>query len=241
MVSLQKANGWLRAELHCHSKSSRINYFPWFYDSVQTVEDIIAKALELNIKILSITDHDSLIGYKRAKEFIEKYKIGIILVPGCEITTKNGHILAYGIEKEIRQKQSAKETIDQIHQQGGLAVAAHPFGPMGLGRMVYKVDIDGLEVGSLMTKRWNGKTVKTAEKFGKILIAGSDAHMVEAIGDGMTLFPPETKNWKEVLKFIKMGNISYETKKGRWLSSLKTHVKGNIQMIRNSRLGIIKD
>ncbi len=238
MVTLQKANNWLRGELHCHSKSNRLSYFPWFYDSVQTVEEIIAKAIELKIKILSITDHDSLIGYNKAKEFIEKYNIDIILIPGCEITTKDGHILAYGIKTEIERKLSAEETIKQIHQQGGLAVAAHPFGPMGLGRMVDKVEIDGLEIGSLMTKRWNKKTIKAAEKLNKILIAGSDAHMTESIGDGMTLFPPVTKNWTQALEFIKAGNISYQSKKGKWLSSLKTHVKQNIKMARRNRFRI---
>lgn len=235
MATIQQTKGWLKAELHCHSQGFRLFYFPWFYDSVQTVEEIIAKALELNIKILSITDHDSLIGYWKAKEFVEKYKIDIILVPGCEIGTKKGHILAYGIKTEIKSKLGLEETILQIHQQGGIAIAAHPFGPMGIKRMVNKVEIDGLEFGSLMTKKWNSKAVKMAEKLKKTLIAGSDAHRTEDIGSGMTLFPPSIKNWEEVLDCIKTGNVGYESRRGKWLQLLGTHFRKNFRMAKKNR------
>jgi predicted metal-dependent phosphoesterase TrpH len=238
MVNLQQAKGWLKAELHCHSKSNRLSYFPWFYDSVQTVEEIIAKSVEMNIRILSITDHDSLGGYWKAKEFIEKYNINIILVPGCEITTKNGHILAFGILKEIKRKLTPEETISQIHSQGGLAIAAHPFGPMGLGKMVNKLEIDGLEFGSLMTKRWNNKTVKTADNLGINLIAGSDAHMIRNIGDGMTLFPPNIKTWEDVLESIRTGNISYDCKRSGLLRAFGTNVRKNLRMARKNRFRI---
>jgi len=238
MVKLQNTKGWQRAELHCHSTSNRLSYFPWFYDAVQTVEEIIAQCITLDIRILAVTEHDSLNGYNKAKEFVEKFQIDMIIVPGMEISTKKGHILAYGISKEVKRKQSPKETIEQIHQQGGIAIAAHTFGPLGLGNQVSELDIDGLEIGSLLTKRWNSKTIKMAEKLDKALIAGSDAHMIEDIGLGMTLFPPEVSKWEEVIECIKGSNISYESKKGKWLPAFKKHVKRNFKIARKNGFSI---
>lgn len=234
MVNLLNAQGWQRAELHCHSTSNRLSYFPWFYDAVQSVEEIIAQCLKLNIKILSITEHDSLNGFKKAKEFVDKFNLDMIIVPGMEISTIKGHMLAYGINEEIYKKQTPEETIKQIHQQGGIAIAAHTFGPMGLGNLVENLEIDGLEIGSLLTKRWNTKTARIADKLGISLIAGSDAHMVEDIGLGMTLFPPKVDKWEEVIECIKNGNISYESKKGKWLPSLKKHVKRNFRIAKKN-------
>jgi len=92
----------VKAELHCHSHvHKRVGYFPVLYDSVQTVDQILSVCLQKNIGILALTDHNTLDGYRKAKKIIAERHLPILLIPACEISSRNGHILAYGITAEI--------------------------------------------------------------------------------------------------------------------------------------------
>src|SRR5690606_35351365 len=113
--------------------TNRVSYFPLIYDSVQTIEEIISTSIKKTISVLSITDHDSLTGYHLAKKIIQITKADILLIPGMEISTSKGHILAYGIREVVPSKMTPEATVDAIHQQGGIAVAAHPYMLLGVG------------------------------------------------------------------------------------------------------------
>ena len=82
------------------------------------------------MQILAITDHNTLAGYEHAR----KISSPLILIPGAEITAtkqdnKHCHILALGIQelKKGVALSSVANVIDYIHEQGGIAIAAHPF------------------------------------------------------------------------------------------------------------------
>jgi len=110
----------LRADLHLHSHiGMRLWYCPLLYDSVQSVETILARALELGLDIISITDHDSLEGYLKAKKIIDEKNLNLTLVPGIEVSSKDGHILAYGVDKVVESGLTAAETVERIHRLGG--------------------------------------------------------------------------------------------------------------------------
>jgi len=201
----------LKAELHVHSHIGHCpRYCPFIYDSVQSVEEILTRARELDIRILSITDHNSLEGYRRAKKAIQRSRSSILLVPGCEISSKDGHILAYNIKREIAEGLSAQETIDEIHRQGGIAVAAHPYNPFfSLRDKVFSLDLDAIEGynSGTFSSRSIAKAVAAAEKLGIPCTAGSDAHQVEEIGKGVVLFPPSTRGCSDVIENIRRGNF----------------------------------
>jgi len=58
----------------------------------------------------------------------------LIIVPGIEISTCKGHIIAYGVtDGEFEMGLTPKETVDVIHRRGGIAVPAHPFDYIRLG------------------------------------------------------------------------------------------------------------
>lgn len=67
---------------------------------------------------------------KEAERAQKEY--GMLVIPGVEITKNSfshknsAHILAIGITKYIDPDLSLLEIIDAIHEQGGLAIAAHP-------------------------------------------------------------------------------------------------------------------
>jgi len=79
-------------DMHIHSTAS---------DGKLTPEEIIAKAVELEINIISLTDHDSIGGVVRAQEAAKKHH-GLTFIPGVEISTDlsdgEAHILGYFID-----------------------------------------------------------------------------------------------------------------------------------------------
>src|SRR5262249_60606258 len=80
--------------------------------------------------------------------------LGIEVVVGEEISTRNGHLLGLFLEETVPPGLSAHATIQRIHAQNGLAVVAHPFHPMNvrdrgarcLTDLVTDLPIDAIEV-----------------------------------------------------------------------------------------------
>ena len=202
----------LPAELHCHSNSKEkgLRFSPYVSDSLQTAQEIVDECLRKSIKVLAITDHDSLLGYHLAKSYIKKNKIDILLIPACEISTTKGHILAYGITREIPEKLSPKETVDLIHLQGGLAFPAHPFTPPYMsGMSIFKLPIDGVEGYNGPTPSiFNDFSAYQARKHALPFIAGSDSHEKWSIGSGKVFFPKTVTTVKKALDCLKIGEFS---------------------------------
>ncbi|MFA5307991.1 MAG: PHP domain-containing protein [Dehalococcoidales bacterium] len=79
-------------DLHIHSTAS---------DGKLAPEAIVSKAAALGLKVISLTDHDSIAGIAPALEALKKYP-GLTLIPGVEISTDlpdgEAHILGYFID-----------------------------------------------------------------------------------------------------------------------------------------------
>lgn len=221
------------AELHCHSTCIKLPYFPLFYDAVQTVEQIIEQCLIKKIEVLSITEHDSLAGYWLAKKIIEDRKLPIVLIPGSEISTKDGHILAYGILKEIPSGLSAMETVELIHKQSGLAVAAHPFIPFySIKNKIFDLPLDGVEGGCAAANvSANVKARAAAKKMNLPATSSSDAHSIYGMGKGRTIFNKKIKNWNEALKAIKNGDFTTEMVYQSWTKVLWDNISINVKIL----------
>lgn len=79
----------------------------------------------------------------------EKLQDKIIIV-GQEIISKDGHIIGLGLNKRVADLQSAEDTVGSIHRQAGIAVAPHPFAPLGLGKKAMALPFDAIEVYNSM-------------------------------------------------------------------------------------------
>ncbi|MDR0309354.1 MAG: PHP domain-containing protein, partial [Candidatus Methanoplasma sp.] len=88
----------MKADLHIHSNFSN--------DGKSTVEEIIAEAERKGLGCIAITDHNSFEAYGLAKDNGK-----VIVIPGTEVSSKDGHILAYGIDRNIPRGMTIKETI----------------------------------------------------------------------------------------------------------------------------------
>lgn len=108
------------ADPHIHTNRSKDGHL----EPNQIVE--IAVVSEL-LHTIAITDHNTILGSAEAKDYGLKMGYPLNIVIGSEISTANGHLLALYIEHDIPSDQSVEDTIRQIHRQGGLAIAPHPF------------------------------------------------------------------------------------------------------------------
>jgi len=179
----------MKCDLHIHS-------FYSLNDGVNSPEDIIRQALRIGLDSIAITDHDTMNGFFKVKDFARK--MGIDLIPGMEISSREGHILGIFIEEEIPKNISAEETIEMIHSQGGLAIAAHPYDIFrkGIGDLVKKLKFDGIEVMNGRNYLANKKARKVAEELNTAVTGGSDAHIIDEIGNCYTLYKSDL--YKEI-------------------------------------------
>lgn len=211
----------MKADLHVHSNFSN--------DGKSTVDEIIDRAIEIGFGCVAITDHNSFEAYGMAKDNGK-----IIVVPGIEVSSKEGHILAYGISKDIPRGMTIKETIDAIHEAGGYAFAAHPYRWWsGLGeKNVLENEFDGIEArNARSTSSGNRRSVSLASKMGKPISAGSDAHTPDHIGDGYVELPDGLNTWEDVLKAIMEGKVSVQSEDRHLISTLKYGLKSISQWI----------
>lgn len=166
---------------HVHSIYSK--------DSRMTPEEIIQRSIKIGLDAVAIADHNSMQGsiegIRKSKEMED-----FIIIPAMEISTLKGHIVALGIEEEIKSKISPEETIERIREQGGIAVVPHPFVRYreGLCDHVKDLDIDAIET---LNSRYifgysNWRAKKLAEERHLPQIGSSDAHFPGAIGSCIT-------------------------------------------------------
>lgn len=168
----------LRAELHVHST---------FSDGRDTVRTLLLSAVEKSIDVVSITDHDSIQGSLEAMDLVEEENLPLHIIPGVEITTSSGHLLAYGITEDIEPRMTMDETCKAVRELGGVCFLAHPFDVVRGGSVMlrdFKI-VDGVEVFNSKSY-FNFLARRYARKFSKPGIAGSDAHSARSVGMAIT-------------------------------------------------------
>ena len=104
----------VKADLHVHTIHSR--------DSLITPKDLVFYAKKRGLTAVAITDHDTIEGaLKIAKE------TDFLIIPGIEVSSRSGHIIGLNLQEPVPKGLSPDETVDKIHEAGGIAVACHPF------------------------------------------------------------------------------------------------------------------
>jgi len=190
-----------KADLHIHSDYSDGR------PSVQEILDYVQDKTDLDV--IAITDHDTIEGAKIAQQLIKQKRYRFAVIVGEEITSKEGHILGLFLTEKIEPGLEVGTTIKKIHEQGGVAVASHPFmhtrwrnpnmnimdGIGLISLMKEKDEIDGIEVVNATPTL--GEENLSADFINKTVLlraetGSSDAHIVEAIGKGYTLFEGKT-------------------------------------------------
>jgi hypothetical protein len=112
------ADGYVRVAgiIHVHTTAS---------DGGGTPEEVVEAGRAAGLQFLVITDHNTL----DAKP-VEGYRGPLLVLVGVEVSTTAGHLLGLGIpEPPYRFSGDARDTLEDIRDLGGVAVAAHPLSP----------------------------------------------------------------------------------------------------------------
>ena len=196
------------ADLHMHSTYS---------DGLATIEQILHH-VEHNttLDVIAITDHDVIEGSHRAHDLWAEGDYRFDFVVGEEISTKQGHLLALYIEKRIQPGLSMERSIDLIHEQGGLAIVAHPLNRVfrhSCQRRVLDhihassdVWLDGIETWNASFCGIGANRVAmhaNRVEYGWAEVGNSDAHTLNSIGRGCTWF--EGQSAQDVRATIEAG------------------------------------
>ncbi|WP_418286130.1 CehA/McbA family metallohydrolase [Halorubrum sp. DTA46] len=191
---------------HVHSDES--------YDGHEPIELILEHAAEIGLDAVVITDHDVIGESKRAAAIADEY--GLIGIPGVEVSTAHGHLLAIGVERMPPRRKPYAETIEWIHDHGGIAIVPHPFQRSRHGVRQRNIpvpdepssagvsdsdghgsaaaardelsEVDAIEVFNawLFTGYRNRRARRFANEHGYPGVAASDAHTLEYVGRAFT-------------------------------------------------------
>jgi len=185
----------MRFDLHIHSNCS---------DGHDEVKTILKAAVRRKLAGISITDHDTLRGSEKARKIIKEQKLDLILIPGAEVTTAEGHLLVLGVSEIPPRGLSPEETTDLAHEQGGITIVPHPYHPFrhAIGR-VPKCDAVEVYNSKHLFGIANARARREARRRGLPMVAGSDSHFADTIGLGVTEI--DAQNAKEAIEAIRAG------------------------------------
>ncbi|MQA00064.1 MAG: phosphotransferase [Dehalococcoidia bacterium] len=158
------------------------------------------------LDVVAVTDHDDVGGALEAREVHARGGYSFEFVPGIEVTTRSGHLLALWVDEPVASFRSLEATLEAIHRAGGVAVIPHPFsyltrsiGQRRLERLLAIEDPgvrpDGIEVANLtLAGRVTGARAKRLNRARYRLpeTGGSDAHFAEDVASAYTVYPGST-------------------------------------------------
>lgn len=185
-----------RADLHIHTLAS---------DGISDVETVLDHAeRRAGLDIIAIADHERIDAAVAAQRIAEGRGMRVRVIVGEEVTTRNGHLVGLFLTQRIRPWGSMRDTIARVHDQGGIAIVAHPLVPYPLcasrGTIIRlfdgdeRVHPDALEAFNPTTARmrWSRDVPQLATDLGVAATASSDAHRASQVGRAVTEFPGTT-------------------------------------------------
>lgn len=184
----------MKIDLHVHSDYSD--------DANDSVEDLIKAAVKKGVNGIAIVDHNSVKGGLKGFEIAKEMK-DFVVIPGAEISSVEGHILALNIKENIPKKLSVEETIERITSLGGIPVLPHPYRMLsGLGEKNVG-GFAGIEVFNSRSLGWENKKAEfLAEKLDIGKTGGSDAHSSNEVGNSITEFSVNSFRIDDLLQEI---------------------------------------
>ena len=186
-----------RADVHIHTLAS---------DGTAGVLEVLDHVeTQTDLDVIAITDHERIDAAQAARTIAQDHGLRFEVVVGEEVTTRGGHLLALFIDSPIKPLRSLRETIARVHDQGGIAIPAHPLVPYplcaqggALRRLAADPDPrfrpDALETfnPTALGRPRHRQTLELAAELGLAMVGNSDAHTAAAIGQGWSTFPGRT-------------------------------------------------
>ncbi|MFB6207691.1 MAG: CehA/McbA family metallohydrolase [Haloglomus sp.] len=212
---------------HVHSTGS--------YDGREPVDLLLEHAADIDLDAVVVTDHDTIEESLRAARLAPEY--GLVGVPGVEVSTADGHLLAIGVRECPAPGQPLPDTVERVRAMGGVAVVPHPFQRtrhgVPRGRLA-GVDVDGIETYNawLFTGYRNRRAAAFAQRYDHADLAGSDAHRVGTVGRAYTaldLDPEGDVTVEDVLAAVRRGDTAVHGRRAPLHRCASHYVKGAVR------------
>jgi hypothetical protein len=211
-----------RADPHLHTLAS---------DGTSSIEEILAFVEASDLDVIAIADHERIDAAVAAQRIALARGLRVEVIVGEEITTRNGHLVGLFLHQRIRPWHSMRDSIARVHDQGGIAIVAHPLVPYPLcasertiRRLLDEADArfhpDAIEAFNPTTARmrWSRRVPDFAREVGLAPVAASDAHRANLIGRARTRFPGRTA--ADLRAAIEAGTTSWEGEGYAWSEQL---------------------
>lgn len=196
----------LEGDFHVHTR---------FSDGFLSPFDAVLLAKREGLDVLGLTEHNMVLPGKLARWFSPIIDGPIILV-GEEVTTRDHHLIALGLEKTVAPRQSLAKAIDAVHAQGGFAIAAHPVKRFWKSFDPVADQLDGAEVmhpiglrGEHMSGEWRWQEMReffekeAARGHPLTAIGSSDYHFFHALGVCRTIIFARARTPEAVFDALK--------------------------------------
>lgn len=212
----------LKLDLHIHSQYSE--------DGSGTILEISKILKKKGLDGMAITDHNTIDGGISALKVASK---DFVVIPGLEISTKDGHIIALNVKENIPRNLTIEETIENIIDIGGLPIVPHLYRTLSgikekkLKKIINKVP--AIEVfNSCSVMKTNLITMKIAKKYKLGGTGGSDSHIPSFVGEAYTLIDSNNLNVDSIISLIEKkktwgeGNtLNLDYRRDRMVKSVK--------------------
>ncbi len=215
-----QARNWTRTaliiDIHTHT-------YPTSVDSFIDADELIEEAKRIGLDGVCITDHDGFWDHREVEDLSKRHNF--LALPGCEVTTEEGHVLVYGLRRYIFGMHRARFVKDKLDRENGAMVVAHPY------RRTYRkgADVDAEAYHEMLERAsrnevfgmvngvelLNGRGLPEenafshdlADWFGLPGTGASDAHRLEDVGTYATEFERRITGLDDLIVELQAGRF----------------------------------
>jgi predicted metal-dependent phosphoesterase TrpH len=181
------------ADLHLHTRAS---------DGLMTTTELVDYAERFTrLDVIAVTDHDETAAALAARDYAARNRYRVQVVPGVEVSTRDGHLLALFVEDRPTALRPMYETAEWVLARGGVCIAPHPFtrwthslSSRTLLGAAQRGLLGGVEVlnASPAGRASRARAVRFSDEHRLAAVGGSDAHVLGVVGLAHTRFHGRT-------------------------------------------------
>jgi hypothetical protein len=180
----------VEGDFHLHTR---------FSDGIASPIDVVLLAERRGLDVIALTEHNTTFPGKIARAFAQLRGSPLLVIVGEEVTSKDAHVLAIGIERTVDPRLPLDDVARDVHAQGGLLAAAHPAERFWPALLPACSSLDAVELMHPVANRspsslgwWNQMQAFHEACPGKAVLGNSDFHFGPDLGEPRTyLFVPD--------------------------------------------------
>lgn len=200
---------WIKIDLHIHTLDDPLDALDY------SAHELLERARALGFQVLAITLHDAV--FDRVEVFADAANMGILLIPAAEMRVEGADVILLNVTAKEVESLRTFDDLGALRTRRGpslFTIAPHPFYVLGgsIGKkLIERIDLfDAIELCHFWGRFFNPnrRAVEIAGRYGKPLIATSDAHRLHAFGSNYTSLPRPTELTVEsVLAALRSGPL----------------------------------